>query len=167
MATKFVKNLHFFEFKKEWNMTHFKAKNLCDKGWKIQNLRWQFSCIFRCRRHGYSVFFVTFVFMKKFADQNCIFSNFSKKSQKRAFLNSKIHPLGIFPPIFFKPCSRPVQGFCFVPQNFDQELKKAVEIQDCSYDRFNLFEDTKNLIEDTVTYFRPLVIWIVLHTMPR
>ena len=123
LATKFVKNLHFFEF-----MTHFKAKNLCDKGWKIQNLRWQFSCIFRCRRHGYSVFFCNFRFHEEICWSKLHIFKLFKKSQKRAFLNSKIRPLCIFFHVFFNPSSWPVQGICFGPLNFDRELKKAVEI---------------------------------------
>ena len=124
LATKFVKNLHFFEF-----MTHFKAKNLCDKGWKIQNLRWQFSCIFRCRRHGYSVFFVTFVFMKKFADQNCIFSNFSKKVKKGHFWTAKFAPYAFFFTFFSTHLLDLSKGFVLDPWILIGNSKKLLKFK--------------------------------------
>ena len=68
-------------FEKTWNMGYFKSKNLCDESSKIKNLKWQFSCIFRCRCHSVFCFFCWLFFMEKFALQNCLFSKFSKKAK--------------------------------------------------------------------------------------
>ena len=57
ISGQFRQNLHFLEFLKKRKMANFKSKNLCDESSKIKNLRWQFSCIFRCLRRGVLRFF--------------------------------------------------------------------------------------------------------------
>ena len=130
LATKFVKKWHFFELKKKWNITYFKAKSICDKGWKIQNLRWQFSCIFRRRCRGILRFFVITVFMEKFADQNCIFSNFSKKKSKKGIFEQQNTPLRNFCSHFFLTHLLGLsKGFVLDPQILIGNSKKLLKFK--------------------------------------
>ena len=91
-------NLRFLEILKKRKMANFKSKNLCDKSSKIKNLRWQFSCIFRCLRRGVLRFFCR----RHFHGENCRSKSpvlqISKKVEKWAFLYGKIRPLEM---IFF------------------------------------------------------------------
>ena len=79
-------------------MANFKLKNLCDESSKIKNLRWQFSCIFRCLRRGVLRFFCSRRFHGEIPRSKLVFLQISKKDEKRAFLCGKIRPLEM---IFF------------------------------------------------------------------
>ena len=91
-------NLRFLEFLKKRKMANFKLKNLCDESSKIKNLRWQFSCIFRCLRRGVLRFFCSRRFHGEIPRSKLVFLQISKKDEKRAFLCGKIRPLEM---IFF------------------------------------------------------------------
>ena len=98
-------NLRFLEFLKKRKMANFRSKNLCDKSSKFKNLRWQFSCIFRCLRHSVLRFFCRCRYHRDIFRSKLLFLKISKKDEKWAFLYSKIRPLEIlffafFPPIF-------------------------------------------------------------------
>jgi len=104
-------NLCFLEFLKKRKMANFKSKNLCDESSKIKNLRWQFSCIFRCLRRGVLRFFCR----RRFHGENCQSISpvlqISKKVEKWAFSCGKIRPLemiffAVFPTHLLGPSER-------------------------------------------------------------
>ena len=104
-------NLCFLEFLKKRKMANFKSKNLCDESSKIKNLRWQFSCIFRCLRRGVLRFFCR----RRFHGENCRSISpvlqISKKVEKWAFSCGKIRPLemiffAVFPTHLLGPSER-------------------------------------------------------------
>ena len=94
----------FFEFSKKRKMVYFKLKNLCDESLKIKNLRWQISWILCCLYRGLLLFF-RYCFHREICRSKSPVLEIFKKTQKRAFLYSKIGPLEmifllVFPPIF-------------------------------------------------------------------
>ena len=91
-------NLHFLKVLKKQKMANFKSKNLCDESSKIQNLRWQFSCIFRCLCRSVLRFFCRCCFHRDICRSKSPFLKISKKDEKWAFLYGEIHP---FKKIFF------------------------------------------------------------------
>ena len=92
---------HFNALKKR-KMANFKSKNLCDKSSKIKNLRWQFSCIFRCLRRGVLRFFCRRCYYGDICQSKSPNLQIFKKDEKWAFSYGKIRPLEIiffaFPP---------------------------------------------------------------------
>ena len=85
-------NSRFLEFLKKRKMANFKSKNLCDESSKIKNLRWQFSCIFRCLCRGVLHFFCR----RHFHGENCRskspFLDIFKKLKKMRFCTAKFDP---------------------------------------------------------------------------
>ena len=91
-------NLYFLKFLKKRKMANFKSKNLCDESSKIKNLRWQFSCIFRCLRRSVLRFFCRRCYHGDICRSKLLFLQISKKDEKWAFSYGKIRPLEM---IFF------------------------------------------------------------------
>ena len=88
-----LQNLHFLKFLKKRKMANFKSKNLCDESSKIKNLRWQFSCIFRCLRRSVLRFFCRRCYHGDICRSKLPFLQISKKDKKWAFSCGKICPL--------------------------------------------------------------------------
>ena len=74
-------------------MANFKTKNICDKGMKIYNLHWQFSCIFRWLRHGIHHFFWRCYLHGEIFKTKLPVLRFLKIILKTPTLWGKIHPL--------------------------------------------------------------------------
>ena len=91
-------NFRFLEFLKKRKMANFKLKNLCDESSKIKNLRWQFSCIFRCLRRGVLRFFCRCRYQGDICRSKSPVLQNSEKDEKWAFSCGKIRPLEM---IFF------------------------------------------------------------------
>ena len=87
---QFRQNLDFSEFLKKWKMANFKSKNLCDKSLKIKNLRWQFSCLFRCLCRGTLYFCSRCRFHGEICRSKSPFLKIFKKVKKWVFLYGKI-----------------------------------------------------------------------------
>ena len=120
----------FFRIKKKWNITYFKAKSICDKGWKIQNLRWQFSCIFRRRCRGILRFFCNYRFHGEICWSKLhIFKLFKKKSKKGIFEQQNT-PLRNFCSHFFLTHLLGLsKGFVLDPQILIGNSKKLLKFK--------------------------------------
>ena len=137
-------------------MANFKSKNLCDESSKIKNLRWQFSCIFRCLRRGVLRFFCRRCYHGDICRSKLQFLQISKKDEKWAFSYGKIRPLEMIFFCFFPQASSwPDRELRFAPPYFDRGLKTRIS----SNDRPSIINDHFRSFRQKNHFFSPIKIW--------
>jgi len=131
---------------KKRKMANFKSKNLCDESSKIKNLRWQFSCIFRCLRHGILRFFFRRRFHGDIPWLKSPVLQISKKVEKWAFSCGKIRPLEM-------------NFFAFFPTHILDLSERYV------LDPQTLIEDSKQGFPAMITERSKMIIIIAIEQM--
>ena len=119
-------NLRFLEFLKKRKMANFKSKNLCDESSKIKNLRWQFSCIFRCLCRSVLRFFCRRRFHGEICRSKSPNLQIFKKDEKWAFSYGKIRPLEMMFFAFFPShLLGPSESYVLHPQTLIGDSKRG------------------------------------------